>query len=271
MKKHVLTLLMLSVVGLSLIFSASANSQDLKKEGRFYVANIEKKFDVSSGGNLILENVQGNVVVTTWDQKVVYISETIKMDVYTESEAKAVLDDLSTKYRQSDNSVFVGSSGSRRSYMSSNFKITTPKSFNVDVGTRGGDVSVSELKGNVKIGTSGGDIKVMQIDGKVDAKTSGGDISVHKTSQNVIVKTSGGDIELIDVQGEVDAKTSGGDIEITNNKARVAAKTSGGTIKLTNIGAEVEAHTSGGGIVVNGSKGQLKVATSGGDIKLSDI
>ncbi|HDQ00097.1 MAG TPA: hypothetical protein ENN22_13045 [bacterium] len=271
MKKHVLTLLMLSVVGLSLILSASARSQDLKKEGRYYVANIDKKFNVDSGGNLILEKVVGDVVVTTWDQKVVHIAETIKMDVYTEAEAKAVLNDLDTKYRQSGNSVIVGSAGSHRSYMQSNFQIKVPRNFNVDVGTSGGDVSVSELKGNVKIATSGGDIKVVQVDGKLDAKTSGGDISVHKTSQNVVVKTSGGDIELIDILGEVDAKTSGGDIEITNNKARVSAKTSGGTIKLSNIRAEVDAYTSGGDIIVNSSKGRLNVSTSGGDIKLYDI
>jgi len=246
-------------------------AQDLKKVGRYYVAEIEKKFDVSKGGNLVMEDIRGDVSITTWNKNVVQINETRKMDVYTEHEAKAVLKDLKSAYTQSGNTVKVGAEDSYRSYMSSKFKIVVPAVFNVDVATKGGDVSVADLQGSVKLNTSGGDLDIKKIDGVVKAKTSGGDITVEKTTKDVTVKTSGGDVELLDVEGEVNAKTSGGDIEVKNNKAKVIAKTSGGTIELTNVGAEVDAHTSGGDIIVNGSKGSLAVSTSGGDIELKDI
>ncbi|MBC8181645.1 DUF4097 family beta strand repeat protein [candidate division KSB1 bacterium] len=246
-------------------------AQDLKKAGRYYVAEIEKKFDVSKGGNLIMDDIRGDVHITTWNKNVVQINETRKMDVYTEHEAKAVLKDLKSIYKQSGNTVKVGAEGSYRSYMSSKFKIVVPTVFNVDVDTKGGDVSVADLQGEVKLNTSGGDLNIKKIDGVVNAKTSGGDVTVEKTTKDVTVKTSGGDIELLDVEGEVNAKTSGGDIEIKNNKAKVVAKTSGGTIELTNVGAEIDAHTSGGDIIVNGSKGSLAVSTSGGDIELKNI
>lgn len=246
-------------------------SQILRKEGRYYLADIEKTFDVKKGGDLIMEEVRGDVQIQTWNKNIVQIKETRKMDVYTETEAKAVLEDLKSIYQQSGNSIKVGAEGSYRSYMSSRFSVMLPTEFNVNVSTKGGDVSVTDLKGSVEIGTSGGDIDLVKIDGKVNAKTSGGDVSVKQTTQDVNVKTSGGDIELIDVTGVVDAKTSGGDIEVRNNKAKVTAKTSGGDVTLVNVGAEVDASTSGGDIIVNGSKGNLNISTSGGDIELKNI
>ncbi len=271
MNKKLLFVALITIVCSTVLAAAYLSAQEFKKEGRYWVAEIEKKFDVSKAGNLVLDDVRGDVFITTWDKNLVQINEVRKMDVYTEEEAKAMLKDLKSLYSQSGNTVSVGAEGSYRSYMSSNFKIVVPTVFNVDVSTKGGDVSVADLTGSVKLATSGGDLEIRKIDGVVNAKTSGGDVTVEKTSKEVYVKTSGGDVELIDVEGLVDAKTSGGDIDVKNNKAKVVAKTSGGTIKLTNVGAEVDAHTSGGDIIVNGSKGSIGVSTSGGDIELNDI
>ena len=139
-------------------------AQDLKKVGRYYVAEIEKKFDVSKGGNLVMEDIRGDVHITTWNKNVVQINETRKMDVYTEQEAKAVLKDLKSVYKKSGNTVKVGAEGSYRSYMSSKFKIVVPTVFNVDVGTKGGDVSIADLQGEVELNTSGGDLDIKKID-----------------------------------------------------------------------------------------------------------
>ncbi len=246
-------------------------SQELKKEGRYYVAEINKEFDVSKGGALVMEKVRGDVTIKTWTKNKVIIRETRKMDVYTEEEAKAVLKDLSTFYKKEGNRIVVGTDEKYRNYMQSKFEITLPDEFNVDIGTSGGDISVSELKGEVKLKTSGGDIELLQIDGEVNASTSGGDITIEKNTRMVNVRTSGGDIDIVDVEGKVDAKTSGGDIMIKNNRALVNAATSGGDIVLVNIGAEVSARTSGGDISVDGTKGSLEVSTSGGDISLKNI
>ena len=258
-------------VFLLVLMSTFLFAQELKKVGRYYVAEIEKKFDVKKGGDLVMENIRGDVQITTWGKNIVQIHETRKMDVYTEQEARAVLKDLKSVYRQSDNTVNVGAEGSFRSYMSSKFKIVLPNVFNADVSTKGGDVSIADLNGSAELKTSGGDLDIQRIDGRVNAKTSGGDIKVKMTTKEVYVKTSGGDIDVIDVGGKVTAKTSGGDIKVKNNKAKVVASTSGGSIELYNVGAEVEAHTSGGDIIVDGSKGSLGVSTSGGDIELKNI
>lgn len=247
------------------------SQEKLRKEGRYYIADIEKTFDVKKGGALIMEKIRGDIVITTWDKNVVKIHEIRRMDVYTEAEAKAVLKESDVIYQKTDNTIKVGAEDSYRSYMYSKFEVMLPAEFNVDIGTSGGDISVSDLTGKVDLKTSGGDIDLVRIDGLVIAKTSGGDVSVRENKQSVTIKTSGGDVLISDVMGEVTATTSGGDITVENNKARVSAETSGGDINLSNIGAEVDAHTSGGDIIVDGTNGVLEVSTSGGDIELKNI
>ena len=270
-RSHYTAVFLVIVMFVWLIIPKSIFAQQLRKSGRFYIADIEKEFKVKKGGDLKMEDIRGDVHISTWNKNLVKIKEIRKMDVYTEAEAKAVLKDLKSLYRQHGNTISVGMEGKYRPYMSSQFEIFVPIVFNVSVSTKGGDISVEDLKGKVELATSGGDIELYRIDGEIVAKTSGGDIIVKETGSDVDVKTSGGDIEILDVKGKVNAETSGGDIEIRNNQSAVVAKTSGGTIKLSQVGADVKAHTSGGDIIVNGSKGKLKLSTSGGDIELRDI
>jgi len=255
----------------SLMPNWGVSQEKLRKEGRYYIADIEKTFDVKRGGNLIMEKIRGDVAITTWDKNVVKIHEIRQMDVYTEAEAKAVLKETDVSYQKTDNTIRVGGEDSYRSYMSSKFEVVLPAEFNIDIGTSGGDISVADLKGTVDLKTSGGDIDLARIDGLVTAKTSGGDVTVSENKQSVTIKTSGGDVAISDVMGEVDAVTSGGDIAVKNNKAKVNVRTSGGDIELRNIGAEVDAHTSGGDIIVDGTNGALEISTSGGDIELRNI
>ncbi|NOZ62692.1 MAG: DUF4097 family beta strand repeat protein [Calditrichaeota bacterium] len=272
-----------------LLMSTMAWAQQLRKQGRYYVADIEKEFKVKPGGSLEIKNVRGDVQITSWSKNVVYIHERRKMDVFTKAEAEAVLKDLKSQYQQVGDKIIVGMEGSYRSYMSSYFDVKLPQKFNAQVSTAGGDLSVSDLIGDVKLATSGGDIDVTGIDGIVNATTSGGDISAKRIGQQVTLATSGGDIDLEEIKGDVKAATSGGDLSlreidgnvrastsggdiiVEKNTANVSVQTSGGDIELYDIGAEVRASTSGGDIVVRRSNGTVKVSTSGGDIELTDI
>jgi len=137
MKLNNSKLLVSFVLCLLILIPTLTFSQELRKEGRYYIAEIEKKFDVNKGGNLVMEKIRGDVIVTTWDNNVVKIHEIRKMDVYTEAEAKAVLKKTDVIYQKSGNTVKVGGEDSYRSYMSSKFEVVLPSAFNVDIGTSG--------------------------------------------------------------------------------------------------------------------------------------
>lgn len=270
MRKQPFITLMASTV-FALLLASLSFSQELQKSGRHYVAEITKNFKVKPGGELHIFDVSGNVSVTVWDKSEVFITEVTKMDVYTEDEARTVLERSKSSYRQVDNRIEVGGEYHRRDWIKSEFDINVPQKFNVDIETRSGDISVVGLTGLVELSTSGGEIVLRDIDGEVDAKTSGGDIEVINSTKRVEIRTSGGDLMLEEIGGPLIAKTSGGDITLIGSKDRAELRTSGGDIVLRNVGGEVQAQTSGGDIEVDETRGAVEVHTSGGDIDITDV
>jgi len=268
MKKRSMQLILLLF---AICLTSSVFAQELTKRGRYYVAKITKTFKVQEGGKLIISDVRGDVRITTWDKKEVFVKELKRMDVYTEKEAKTVLEKSKSSYRQRGNTIEIGGEYYSRDWIKSEFDVTVPKVFMVDIKTRGGDISVSRLHGEVKLKTSGGDIVLEEIDGEVDSHTFGGDIEVINSTKSVRIKTSGGDIQLENIGGPLVAKTSGGDIVLRNSKNRMDLHTSGGSIEIRDAGGEVKAHTSGGDIDVVNTQGDVEVHTSGGDIDLRNI
>ncbi|MDZ7262327.1 MAG: DUF4097 family beta strand repeat-containing protein [candidate division KSB1 bacterium] len=257
---------------LLLTFYRSAEAQEtLRREGRYYVGEITKSFKVKKGGLLRIASIQGDVQVTAWDKDEVLVHEIRKMDVFTEGEAKEAMRQAEISYRQVGNTIEIGGETFHREWIKSFFDVKLPTDFNLDIDTRGGDLTVIDLGGSAELKTSGGDISLTNISGEVQAKTSGGDIEVKGAKKRLDLKTSGGDLELSDLEGPVYAKTSGGDIELICSKDLADLSTSGGSIRLSQVGGQVKAHTSGGDILVDGTTGPIEVHTSGGDIELRNI
>lgn len=253
------------------VWQSKVQSQELKKSGRYYVAEINKTYEVGDGGRLIVSEVRGNVEVTAGADGQVIIHEIIKMDIFTREEAEAAVRRSKSSYLQKGNVIEVGGGYHRRNWIQSEFDISVPASFDVEVETRGGDIEVGGVNGNVELSTSGGDITLKDIGGEVEVRTSGGDIVVINSRKKVKLKTSGGDIELQDIGGSLTAKTSGGDIFLRRAEGEVELKTSGGDIEIADVGGAVTAHTSGGDIEVKNTQGAVEVHTSGGDINLTKI
>ncbi len=267
MKKSMLVIISLLFFGLN----ASLLAQELKKQGRYYVAEITKTYKVSKGGTLRIYDIQGDVHVSAWDKNEVLINENIRMDVYNEDEAKTVLERSKSSYVQRGDVIEIGGEYHRRDWIKSHFEVNVPKEFNLEIETRGGDLSVSDLIGEVELHTSGGEIKLTDIDGIVDAKTSGGDIVVTNSHKRATLKTSGGELELRNIGGPLSAKTSGGNVTLRGSKDRVELRTSGGDIEITDAGGDVKAHTSGGDIEIGNTQGAVEVHTSGGDIDFKSV
>jgi hypothetical protein len=149
------------------------------------------------------------------------------------------------------------------------FRVKVPSTFSADLHTRGGSVSVGDLKGEVNARTAGGSLEFGSIDGPVTGETSGGSIRLIASKGRAILHTSGGSIRIEDAGGDVDAHTSGGSIEISRSTGRVVAHTSGGGIVIGRAAGAVEASTAGGGIMVavpSNASFQLDASTSGGGV-----
>lgn len=258
------------ILGL-LVLTTTANSQELRREGRYFVAELEHSFKVEKNGTVRIFEVRGDVRVQAWAKMEVLIKEVKRMDVYTRKEAETVLNKSKSSVKKDGNIIEIGGEYYSRDWINSSFTIMTPASFNVEVDTRGGDIEVSDIEGELDLKTSGGDVEIDNAGGKVKARTSGGDVKVFGSKKDTFLKTSGGDIELRDIGGDLQAKTSGGDITLKKSNGNVELHTSGGDIEISKVDGYVKAHTSGGDIEVSDAKGDVEVHTSGGDLELKNI
>jgi len=260
-------------------------AQEVRKEGRYYISEIKRNFTVPATGTLEMADITGDVEVTVWPKNEVQIFERLRMDVYTEAEAKRALEEMKASYTQSGDRIIVRGEDRSRQSIQSTFQISVPATFNLDIATRGGNISARQVKGTSRLRTSGGDVTLVETGGTVRATTSGGDVNVRDSEGDVDVKTSGGNLDLERIKGmligttsggnimlrgatkDVRLRTSGGDVEISDTDGAVNASTSGGNVRVENVRGRVDASTSGGDVILRNIKQEVTASTSGGDVE----
>jgi DUF4097 and DUF4098 domain-containing protein YvlB len=247
------------------ISSVQSPAQELRREGKYYVTEITRSFKVQANGQLRMRRVRGDVDVRAWAKPEVFIKQSLRFDVYTEGEAKRVLEEVKSSFSQTGDLIDV-SGASSRDWIDSRFAINAPADFRIDVSTEGGDISVTEMKNEIRLQTSGGDIDLITVGGPVRANTSGGDITVRSSTGEVDLRTSGGDLTLENILGFLRGSTSGGNITLAGAKKDVNLRTSGGDIEIRDVSGQLDASTSGGDIDVEKCTGEVEVSTSGGDV-----
>lgn len=260
----------LMVVGFSILANSGALAEKPEKV-------IQKSFEVSPGGILVIDTDFGSIDVRTHDKNMVDAEIIIKSKSSRESKFKSALEDFELTFNQDGNKIIIEGNWDRESWLQSNpfnleFIMSIPKAFNVDLTTSGGSIAVDDLNGNVNTQTSGGSLNFGNITGEVNGKTSGGSIQVESCQGNIDVKTSGGSIKLGRIEGNVDAHTSGGSIKVFEVTGNIVAKTSGGGIYaslLRTPSSPCSFKTSGGSIEVRLSKDikcSIDASTSGGGV-----
>jgi DUF4097 and DUF4098 domain-containing protein YvlB len=226
---------------------------------------IKKSFAVAAGGRLAVETDRGTIEVRTTE------SPTVEIEVKE-------LDGLEIEVTQNGNDVHVRGTDPSGSWpwrwwvgnwRGPKFLISVPYTYNVDLSTAGGSVSVADLEGEVRSKTSGGSLQLGRIQGPVRGETSGGNITLAGSLRTAQVETAGGSIDIGEVEGDVNARTSGGSIRVAKVTGRVVAETSGGSIEVGEAMNTVEATTSGGSVTASLSRqpqGDSRLETSGGTV-----
>jgi len=269
---------------LSTALSALGIAQELRQEGKYWVGEVQKTFKVEKNGNLILDEVRGEVVVKAWDKNEVSIHEIKKMDIFTKAEAEAAMKNTETGYVQQGNTIRVGGRAFDRNWIHSTFTIFVPAETECDIKTKGGTVSVEGTKGNITASTGGGEITFQDVGGTVKASTGGGEVRITgsrgpvtvstgggevrivKTQTKVKVSTGGGEVEILDTRGAVEVNTGGGDVHVLRAEGDVSVNTGGGSIHVDHLKGSVSANTGGGDVEMNGVQGGIDASTGGGDV-----
>ncbi len=244
--------LMLVLVGAASLLAIEPRPSD-NQEGFHYTYNFQP------GGKLTVENFNGSIEISGWDQNTVDVTGT-KKDVKVEVTVSGDTVDVRT----------VGGGGA-------NLVIKVPRRTElVRIVTSNGGIRVNDVEGGGVLATSNGGVRVTNVRGKLDVRTSNGGVEVSDSNGPVAVHTSNGAITAERVDGGLEARTSNGAITVrlpVSICARVRAVVS----LHGSISTDFEIHKEiGGGKTrlegVIGAGGPLiDLVTSNGSIRLGKL
>jgi hypothetical protein len=264
---------------------------EIERQGRVWVRQLTCEAPARAGGRLVLRADMGSVDVKPAADNRVRCRAEVRVWAGNEESARRSFRNFQLSVRTlSEGGVSVqGRAPHSPQHMKIVYEIQTPRRFNLDLETGGGNLRVADLEGKLQAVTASGDIDAGDISGAVRAETAGGNISLGNVGQRLQARTAGGNIRAGDISGDAELETSGGeiligriegrgravtaggDIVLRSATADIVAQTAGGQIRIGDAGAGVRAQTAGGNIVLDGVRGLVQVETAGGCIYIDRI
>ncbi len=216
---------------------------------------FQMNFPLRSGGRLVVENYNGSIEITAWDQESVEIHGTKFAN--TKEQLKEIHIDGRAVTADSV-TVRTVPPVARRGNTGARYVIRVPRRVQLErITSSNGSTRVDGVEGPAKIQTSNGAIRIGQHKGSLDMSTSNGAIEVRTVSGPVTARTSNGRISVDEAYGSVDAATSNGSIvatlsETPADKTQRFTTTNGG-IELTvknRLLSDLRVSTSNGGVTM---------------------
>ena len=218
-----------------------------------YRADFHYAYDLQPGGHINLENMNGPVEISGWDQNKIEITGV------RNASTQEGLDALKIDIHNTPSSIDIRTvrpSGFHNGGAS--YALRVPRAAVLDhIATTNGSLRVHDLDNGGYLKSTNGSLRIEDVRGAVDAQTSNSSIEVHSIGGDAKMKTSNGRIHAEDIGGEVEAKTSNGSVSIELDhapKSRIRVETSNGgiTVRLpASTGAKLEADTTNGSVTTD--------------------
>jgi DUF4097 and DUF4098 domain-containing protein YvlB len=255
------------------LFLAGCDVADFGPSDR-YQADFHYSYAFAPGSRLEVDNFNGSIEITGWDQNRCEISG-VKSASTIENR-----DRIKIEISQEPNILYVRSvrpAGDWHGGMGVRYVIHVPRKVELSrIVSSNGSIHIEDTAGPAQLKTSNGPVRVESLDGRLDARTSNGGITVDGVSGDLDLHTSNSPIRAERVMAAVQATTSNGSITVhfddrapvsssplkfeTNNssidvtmnqrpRSEIRAATNNGSITLRlpgNTSAKVMAETSNG-------------------------
>jgi DUF4097 and DUF4098 domain-containing protein YvlB len=246
---------------------------------------ITREFPAAAGGKLILDLEAGGAVeiVGTGGSSisVTYtLSCTPECDIAFDPQKGGL--EITTAYKKDGG----------RQHSDIDLEIRVPRSFDLELNSMGGGVSIDGVEGTFEGETKGGELTLHDVKGEAKLTTMGGEITVTDSSLDGQLKTMGGEVTLENVVGDVKGSSMGGNVRYKNvrrSDGRLASPERVGkdladatpdSVQISTMGGDVEVHdapegadlqTMGGDISVENARRFVRAKTMGGDIEIGSV
>lgn len=234
-----------------------------------YREDFHFSYPQTAGGRLTVDNFNGSVEVTGWDQNTVDVSGA----KYAESQdlLRAIKIDVSS----AGNIVQVKTvrPPAQHRNMGAKYVIRVPRRTELQsVTSSNGSLRVEDVEGDAHLATSNGSVHLAKIRGNVEAHSSNGSVEVTDVNGRMSFRTSNGSVHAENLNGAFEAETSNGSVHVhlRDSEAGLPIKltTSNGAVDLQLDSPrqnDVVARTSNGPVTVRlpaGANASVHAATS---------
>lgn len=233
---------------------------------------LDETHALAAGGEVTLDNVNGNIDITVWDRNEVRIRAEKRVRAASETKAEEALEELRVEIRTHANSIEVETRHPNRSgfrnWLSSShisaevdYQLTVPRNVSLDLVTVNGKVVGRGAQGALKIRTTNGNVEFEDAGGMASVRTTNGSIRVELDKV-----TPGADLSFVTTNGGIRLALP------TTVAASVDASTTNGSI-TTDFPIQVEGRLSRRRLngEINGGGGSLELRTTNGSIRISEI
>ena len=214
--------------------------------------NVHYSYPMQPGSRLTVENMNGSIEISGWDQSTIDISAT------KHAETDQMLAQLKVEVSVAADGVHIRTVAPPEAHnVGVRYILKVPRRTELaEIRSSNGSIHVSDTDGAANLRTSNGSVHASRTRGKLDIGTSNGSVQVQENDGETDVQASNGSVQASGIRGPLTAATSNGAMRVDLDESRggpVTLRTSNGGVDLKlGLAAQsaVKAETSNGGITL---------------------
>jgi len=234
--------------------------------------HFEKVYSFTAGGYISVNNVNGEVIVESWNRNEVKVEAEIEVRASSKRKAEKYLEEVEIVIDESKNRIEIAAEypwqdkgfdgilswlfGGGHPELKVSYHLFTPKEVNLFVKTVNGRIQIHAVQGDIETHTTNGRIEVKNVAGTLNCKTVNGSILAELSEvgkfEEMAFKTVNGSITLSlpkNINADFEAKTVNGHIEtdfpitlrgrIDRHRIRGCINEGGGSIYLSTVNGSI--------------------------------
>ncbi len=177
-----------------------------------YEQIMQKKYQLNQSGTLIIENLHGNIEVTTeWGENTIFLK------AVKQSSNPAHLEYIHVQEKSSDNNILTICTRYDEQTIkgSVDYQLIVPANLKLILSTGNGSITIKESRGPITATTTSGSIEIYNTKSNINARTrKTGDIVIHQATGTIHATTNYGKVTIKDAKNSIIASTQKGKINI---------------------------------------------------------
>ncbi|MFH2049864.1 MAG: hypothetical protein ABIJ12_10510 [bacterium] len=215
----------------------------------------------SSRVPIYINNPTGNLQITGWNKKFIYVNSVLEVTSTSENEASYVTNNTNLKF-VSDNSGVV-------------IEIQIPKIKNSQTSINNYELEIKVPRDNPLIGNSSyGSVSLENLENKITFKSTKSDVYIGSIIGDINITNDGGPLDIEEVEGLIEVKNNFSPISLTQCIGDIKAQNTFAAVKVTECEGDIEINNSGpinlsdnnGNVIIANTKGFIDIQKHNGDI-----